>query len=170
MFDLIVSQKIQQLDPQKFLGLMEFFTDLGDVKTIVSLLALTSVFFWLRNKKREAKILVFSVLISAILGTGLKYLIDRPRPTPDLIYIYATETSPSFPSNHALISLVFFGTLALFIKNKTAKAILCLTIFLVGLSRIYLGVHWTSDVLGGYFLGGLILYIVNRYFLPDNER
>ena len=170
MFDLSLSQKIQQLDPKIYLGLMEFFTDLGDFKTLLLLLFISTLALWLHRKKLESKILVFSVLFSALLGTVLKYLIHRPRPTPDLVSIYAIESSPSFPSNHALISLVFFGLLALFIKNKMAKTILCLTIFLVGISRIYLGVHWTSDVLGGFFLGGVILFFINRYFLLNHER
>ena len=164
MLDLIISQKVQLLDPLIFLTFFKFFTDLGDIKTIIILLFITTSIFWYLKKRQEARLIFYTVTTSAILGTITKTIIDRPRPTPDLVRIFVEETSKSFPSNHALISLVFFGLLALFVNKKPVTIVLFFTVFLIGLSRIYLGVHWASDVLGGYLIGGAILYLTNKYF------
>lgn len=164
MFDLIVSQKIQSLDPRLYLRLMEFFTNLGDIKILVLMVVVFSAIFWYLNKHLEAKLLILTVIFSAALGTTLKVLINRPRPSSELVHIFVVETSRSFPSNHALISLVFFGLLALFINNRIVSAVFSLIILLIGLSRIYLGVHWASDVLGGYLIGAVIIYFSNLIY------
>lgn len=91
---------------------------------------------------------------------------QRPRPTEFRI---VEETGYSFPSGHSMVSMAFYGYLVYliykYVKNKyikwTSITLLSILIFLIGISRIYLGVHYTSDVVGGFLISiaYLIIYI-----------
>jgi undecaprenyl-diphosphatase len=134
-------------------------TALGSV-TVLGLIVLLAVVF-MASLKRWAEALV--VLVGAgggvAISQGLKQLFGRER--PDLVYRAVEASNPSFPSGHAMLSAVVFLTLgalaARFSERRRIKALALgtgvLLSLLVGLSRIYLGVHWTSDVLGGWSLG-----------------
>lgn len=106
-----------------------------------------------------------SVLGSELLAFLAKFIIQRPRPA-DLIPVYI-EKSYSFPSAHATIAVAFYGFLTIFLwknsrnwKSKINYFFWGITIiFLIGLSRVYLGVHYFGDVMGGYLLGLLWLII-----------
>jgi undecaprenyl-diphosphatase len=134
-------------------------TALGSV-TVLGLIVLLAVVF-LASLRRWSAALV--VLVGAgggvAISQGLKQLFGRER--PDLVYRAVEASNPSFPSGHAMLSAVVFLTLgalaARFTERRRIKALALgagvLLSVLVGLSRIYLGVHWTSDVLGGGSLG-----------------
>ena len=134
-------------------------TALGSV-TVLGLIVLLAVIF-MASLKRWSEALV--VLVGAVGGMeisqGLKALFGRER--PDLVYRAVEASNPSFPSGHAMLSAVVFLTLgALAARFATLRRVKALALgsgvllsVLVGMSRIYLGVHWTSDVLGGWSLG-----------------
>ena len=134
-------------------------TALGSV-TVLGLIVLLAVIF-MASLKRWTEALV--VLVGAVGGMeisqGLKALFGRER--PDLVYRAVEASNPSFPSGHAMLSAVVFLTLgALAARFATLRRVKALALgsgvllsVLVGMSRIYLGVHWTSDVLGGWSLG-----------------
>lgn len=119
----------------------------------------------IKNKKTGLSIIV-NLGLSALTNFIVKNIVQRPRPIDHRLI---SETGFSLPSGHSMVSMAFYGYLIYlickYIKNKKIK--ICLTIFLssliflVGLSRIYLGVHYTTDVLAGYLLGisYLIIYI-----------
>jgi len=94
-----------------------------------------------------------------LINLGIKFLVNRPRP-PEALRL-AVETSSSFPSSHAVLVMSFYGFLVWLVwhyqRNNawriTVSVLLALVIALIGLTRIYLGVHWTSDVLAGMLLG-----------------
>ena len=116
----------------------------------------------IKNKKIGILIWV-NIAISTLLNQILKFIIQRPRPTEFRII---DESGYSFPSGHSMISATFYGFLIYLIyknvKNKYLKysliTMLVILILLIGTSRIYLGVHYTSDVLAGFLIA--ISYLI----------
>ena len=147
---------------------MIFFTYLGSVWGIIALFVLASAILIYLRHKWAAAILWITMAGQVILGTTLKNSFQRPRPVP--FFDFPLPSSYSFPSGHAFASFCFFGIMALVImtrmKNRAIKFIvLVTTIFLIltiGLSRIYLGVHYPSDVLAGYAVG--LIWLVTVIF------
>ena len=131
----------------------------------------------IKNKKIAISILANLVIITG-LNQLLKRILQRARPTE---YRIIQETGYSFPSGHSMISMAFYGYLIYLIykhvKNKYIKwisiSLLSILICLIGISRIYLGVHYTSDVLGGFLISisYLVIYIsaVNKFLLEDKK-
>ncbi len=126
-------------------------------------------------KRREVGLVIFANLgIITLLNLLLKNIVSRPRPSDFRII---EESGYSFPSGHSMISMAFYGLLIYLIyknfKNKYIKwsliVVLSLLIILIGISRVYLGVHYLSDVLAGFLLAisYLIIYIsvINKYIL-----
>ena len=124
-----------------------------------------SAFVWFRFGRFDAALLALSGVVS-VLSKVIKLIIDRPRPSSELVNVLIEETGNSFPSGHALFAVAVFGMLAyLILKHQTRlrqrMTTLVLTAVLVlwiGVSRVYLGVHWMSDVIGGYLTGGIFLF------------
>lgn len=151
----------------------KFITNFGGA---IFLIILTiTLFILIKNKKIGLSIILNLVVITG-LNQILKNILQRPRPTE---YRLIEETGFSFPSGHSMVSMAFYGYLIYliykYVKNKDLKwisiVLLSILICSIGISRIYLGVHYTSDVLGGFLisLSYLIVYtlIVNRYLLED---
>jgi len=147
-------------------AVMKFFTIFGSHFFLIpAFVLITGYYFFIRKKKWYA-IKVFTVALSnLLLMFGLKFFFDRPRP---LIPLLKHVPGLSFPSGHAFMSLTFFGIIIYLIykdvANKWVKwisiTLLVVMIFLVGLSRVYLRVHYASDVIGGYCFGVLTLIIL----------
>ena len=123
---------------------------------------------------RRASYFSFLIWVGPLLSWILKFLIARPRPEGFLLEGYSLPPDFSFPSGHVVFYVVFFGLVAVYARylpNLTSLGrnilftISGLLIGLVGLSRVYLGVHWPTDVIGGYLLGFAILgVLVAAYF------
>ena len=128
-------------------------------------LLILPVVFWCWDKRLGARLGVL-LMLSAYINLALKDLFDQPRPAADRVEILADETTPGFPSGHAQNSVVIFGYLAAQIGRPWAWAAAGLIAFAVGLSRIYLGVHFPTDVLGGWLIGIAVLAL---YIWADPE-
>ena len=150
----------------------KFITNFGGA--IFLSIATVMLFLFIKNKKIGLSI-ISNIVISAVLNQLLKRILQRPRPTEFRI---VEETGYSFPSGHSMVSMAFYGYLIYliyrYIKNKYVKwtliTILSILICLIGISRIYLGVHYTSDVLGGFLLSisYLVIYISSiKKLLPE---
>ncbi len=147
------------LGPHYMKVLMRDTTALGGTGVIYVVTFAVAGFLFLTGKRREAVMLLLVILGAQILSTGLKHLVDRPR--PDLVPHGVDVTSPSFPSGHALRSAVLWlslaGIVARYCSNRTvtvyAVAIALFLTGMVGISRVALGVHWPTDVLAGWSLG-----------------
>ena len=122
------------------------------------------ILVWWRIGRLEAILIPVTGLLT-LVNTALKLAIKRPRPSADLAQVLSREQDNGFPSGHAFFAILVFGLLAYFIfitvKNLSLRAIflvgLVTLILLTGTSRVYLGVHWPSDVIGGYLIGGALL-------------
>lgn len=151
----------------------KFITNFGGA---IFLIILTITLFILIKNKKIGLSIILNLIVITGLNQILKYILQRPRPTE---YRLIEETGFSFPSGHSMVSMAFYGYLIYliykYVKNKDLKwisiVLLSILICSIGISRIYLGVHYTSDVLGGFLisLSYLIVYtlIINRYLLED---
>ncbi len=153
---------------------------LGNQAVIFSvLIALTALAFWLLRLRLEALFIVGLSAVSSVLNVLLKLLVSRPRPSAQFVEIIQHATGQSFPSGHVMSYVAFWGLLfslglILFNRKRWWNYILLIVpglfVVLVGPSRIYLGDHWASDVLGGYLIGGLLLGIALWLYLRLKER
>ena len=149
----------------------KFITNFGGA---IFLVILTIVLFILIKDKKIGISIFSNLAIITILNQLLKRILQRPRPTEFRII---EETGYSFPSGHSMISMAFYGYLLYliykYVKNKyikwTAIVLLSILICCIGISRIYLGVHYTSDVLGGFLISVsyLVIYIstTNKFLI-----
>jgi undecaprenyl-diphosphatase len=134
-------------------------TSLGGVAIIGLVTAAVAATLWLVGQRRSAALLVFAVVSGALLSFALKRGFDRPRPT--LVPHETTVYTASFPSGHSMLSAVAYLTLgalvARVLPRKRLKAFVLgwalLFTGLAGVSRVYLGVHWPTDVLAGWAIG-----------------
>jgi membrane-associated phospholipid phosphatase len=144
-------------------NLMLFITQLGNPTVVVILAGVTILTLLWRRYRLEAMIFVLTCLGAFILNTGLKLFFSKVR--PQLWKQLIVETSYSFPSGHALGSMVLYGSIAYLLANhyhKYSKIIYFIAVILIGtigLSRLYLGVHWPTDIIAGYGVGFLWLTI-----------
>jgi len=165
--DLVILSHLQVFDSKILEQTMKVVTQLGD-KWGAIVLVLAAAFVFVVKKHNIESLLLVAVGAFSLVGRELKLLVDRPRPSLDIVHVLDTEISSSFPSGHAIFALAFFGTLFYFlgiyiarpILRRTAQAGMVVLVLLIGMSRVYLGVHWPSDVVGGYLVGGLILTLI----------
>ena len=147
----------------------KFITNFGGA---IFLIVLTIVLLVLIKNKKIGISIFSNLVIVTILNQLLKAILQRPRPTE---YRIVEETGYSFPSGHSMVSMAFYGYLIYliykYVKNKYIKwisiVLLSILVCSIGISRIYLGVHYTSDVLGGFLISMsyLVIYIsaVNKF-------
>ena len=144
---------------------MLFFTFLGKHEFLIPANLVLIAYFLFVKKHRWYSIKVPAIALSSLaLMFGLKHLFDRNRP---LIPLLEEARGLSFPSGHALMSVTFYGLLIYIVfkgfKNKPLKwtliTLLLLLILIIGFSRIYLRVHYASDVIAGFCVGLLWLVI-----------
>ena len=123
--------------------------------------------FIIVKKKYKLFIIVLSSISSVIINNLVKIIVRRER--PDYL-IMVIEKSYSFPSGHAMISVLFFGSIIYLVNKYNLKYKKLITfslstfVLLVGISRIYLGVHYLTDVVGGYLLGFIVLFLIIHLF------
>lgn len=150
-------------------NIMKTITFLGSATGIIIITILLLI--TIKNKKIK-NLIILNLIISTILNQILKYAIQRPRPNNPLIQ----EIGFSFPSGHSMVSLAFYGLLTYLIlkSNKKHKKILSILliilIILIGLSRIYLQVHYPTDVLGGFLIAISYLTIFIETTKPLNSK
>lgn len=131
------------------------------------LLVIATTILFLGRWWRDGWALIAGTSLGFFTVWTLKTLISRPRPTEDLVYVMEQSSGYSFPSGHVTHYVIFLGTLTFIASEKINSGIVrhfikiavLLVLVCVGLSRIYLGAHWPSDVLGGYLVGTLVTLI-----------
>lgn len=151
-------------------------TSLGSLAVLVLFALIATGFLLFQKKIYSALMLAASLAGGLLLSEVLKGVFERDRP-PEMFRMVETINA-SFPSGHALLSTVFYLTLGVMLERAFARqrlkiyvlAVAVLISLLVGLSRIYLGAHWASDVMAGWSMGAawamvcwLIAYAVQRW-------
>ncbi|GAA3240124.1 hypothetical protein GCM10017691_41890 [Pseudonocardia petroleophila] len=133
-------------------------TTIGNTFAMGVLATLTGIWCWARGRRADAVFVVATMAGAVLLFRGIKILVDRPRP-PALTQV-VRETNESLPSGHATMSMVVIGSLVVLFwagRGTAARVAMVVAAGLwvgaVGATRIYLGVHWFSDVLIGWLLG-----------------
>jgi undecaprenyl-diphosphatase len=115
-------------------------------------------------------------MVSGLVSSVLKIVVDRPRPSASLVRIVEITQQQSYPSGHMTFYTVFLGFVTLLMYQLTAvpksirigvSSIAILLILVIPFSRIYLGAHWFTDVLGGFLLGALCLFTIGFYYLKN---
>lgn len=160
-FDNQITDYIGSYRNPDYHGIVEFITDMGDLNGYLIVTTIVTLFlFWKLKSWKFILQLVGVIILASLSNIGLKRAIDRAR--PDAEHLVVVE-SLSYPSGHAMSAMAFYGFIIYLLFHIKMSRVLrtllvvffSLIILGIGLSRIYLGVHYPSDVIAG-FLGGLI--------------
>jgi len=166
--DIIGYNIMNSINNDTLTKLVKVVTNLGNAYTLITL----SIILVIPLDKKKSLAIVCNLIIITLINQAFKHVFQRPRPSYRLI----EESGYSFPSGHSMVSMAFYGLLIYlafkYVKNKHLKygliTLLSIIIISIGLSRIYLGVHYTSDVLGGFLfsISYLLIYIriINKYY------
>ena len=168
IIDDFVYSLVKPLISNDMTNIMQFITFFSDPIWCILLSCLMILF--VKNKK-ISKAFLLNLILVFLLNYVLKILFSRNRPADINLIV---ETGFSFPSGHAMMSLGIYGFLIYLLllsdKNKISKIIgtcfLMLLIFLIGISRIYLGVHYATDVIAGFIISASYLLLFIRFIYP----
>ena len=165
--DVTITREFQENQSPWLQNFMVAVSYIGNASLVsLGLIILAVVLFWVVDLRLEAIMVAAVSAVSSILNWSIKLIVARPRPSSSLVDVIQHAGGNSFPSGHVMAYVAFWGLLfsfgiILFKGNywwRTALLIISgLFVVLVGPSRIYLGDHWASDVLGAYIIGGLLL-------------
>jgi undecaprenyl-diphosphatase len=153
-------------DRPSLTALAKTLSFIGSPKTLIPLVLVASTLLWLRRYRHDALLVLLSMGGAGALDTAMKLHYRRIR--PDLPWAFVQEHSFSFPSGHSVLAVVLYGMLTYLLLQherkpwqRTALVLGSIALILgIGLSRIYLGVHYPSDVLAGYIVGTVWLMAI----------
>jgi membrane-associated phospholipid phosphatase len=170
--DLAMTLGLQQASHPALVWLMVVVSFFGFQPQNVVIVVVAAAFFWLKGQRREGIFVLLAAGGMALIGTAFKLLLLRPRPEGGVVQVLGSAAGYSFPSGHVLLYVSFFGFLFYWAYAVLGRSLLrsaalwlCgLLIVLVGPSRVYLGHHWSSDVLAAYALGLSYLLLLIRLY------
>ncbi|WP_066048894.1 phosphatase PAP2 family protein [Robertmurraya korlensis] len=175
-FDNIIISSIQGVEAPWLTGIMRFFTFIGDTIPVI-ILSLISLFLLYKVLNHRAELILFiAVILGAnILFLTLKMVFQRARPD---LHRLAEASNYSFPSGHATMAFALYGVLTFILWRhintsfkRTIHILISLVVILsIGVSRIYLGVHYPSDILAGYFISAFWLMLAIGFFQRYKDR
>ncbi|WP_242244713.1 phosphatase PAP2 family protein [Bacillus cereus group sp. BfR-BA-01330] len=175
VMDTYVRGLVRGLQTESSLTFFSYFTKLGSAIGIVATLVISLLVFW--KKRYYATMIVYpmGILITHLVNKGIKEIVKRERPS---LNEALDALGYSFPSGHAMLSIMTFGFLTYIIAaNLKSVAGKCVTTILmgivilsIGLSRVILNVHYPTDILAGYCVGGILLIIAIYYHRLLTER
>lgn len=161
--DLGFSHAVQSFQPSWLTAKMILITNIMSPEVMLIVGILLTWYFWMHRKHPASTITAAAILAGNALTYILKYIIQRPRPLATDIHILIHETGFSFPSGHSVGIVLLIAAWYILTPRKLRVDMLALggiLMLLVGYSRVYLGVHWISDVLAGYAVGAVWVAVV----------
>lgn len=163
LFDMVIMDYIHSRTTSTGVSMMKFVSLFGSVYFFLPIgIIIVGI---LRNKSRRGiKLLILSILGSYIFNATFKIIFARIRP---LKYFLVEQGGYSFPSGHSMVSMSFYTTVTYLllegIRDKKVRSIMWVLNFIIigmiGFSRLYLGVHWPTDIIVGYLIGYVFFYI-----------
>ncbi|ANS46908.1 phosphoesterase [Bacillus thuringiensis] len=175
VMDTYVRGLVKGLQTESSLTFFSYFTKLGSAIGIAATLVISLLVFW--KKRYYAAMIVYpmGILITHLVNKGIKEIVKRERPS---LNEALDALGYSFPSGHAMLSIMTFGFLACIIaanlKSIAGKCVITIlmgiVILSIGLSRVILDVHYPTDILAGYCVGGILLVIAIYYHRLLTER
>lgn len=178
LFDIKISEELQEDQSRILNAAMMAISWLGNLWVAGILVFTIYLLFLLSGYRREA-VFMLSTLLSGGVTYILKIIVDRPRPSQDLISVLEQAHYQSFPSGHVLFYTVFFGSLfiiavtskVLSITTKFFVSAFCITLVVLGaVSRVYLGAHWFSDVVAGFLVGALFVVVSGTVYIRAKRK
>jgi len=180
-FDLTIAHAVQSIQQPLILGLFYWVGIPGYPPQVYVEMVAIIAGLWIAGARWKAVSVLFANLGVGTLGTGVKMLVARTRPSPDLIHVVNPALDGgklSFPAGHVLVYLTVLGFLMYLLFQVQHRAlwqnivlvVLGLMIALIGVSRIYSGEHWFSDVVGGYLFGIIGLWLTIRFYEWGSHR
>nr|WP_106784465.1 phosphatase PAP2 family protein [Lysinibacillus timonensis] len=175
-FDLAVISYVQRLEAPILTAIMKFFTTIGSFKWILVIAIVVIIFLYFVLKHRS-ELFLFTIVIAAtpIINGIIKGFFERAR--PDLHRLIEIG-GYSFPSGHAMNAMAVYGILTFLfwrhIPSRLGRSVLIFIssvfILMIGISRIYLGVHYPSDIIGGYLASGFWLAVSILVYQKYREK
>jgi undecaprenyl-diphosphatase len=178
--DVELSRQLQSYDSRSLALLMRGVSVFGNHWYPFALAGATLLWFLFKRMRNAAIVLLISAGGGDLLNRIIKFIVARPRPSNALVLVQTNARAESFPSGHVTFYVCYFGFLFLLayallpkrsFRRRAAMVASALPVLLIGLSRVYLGAHWPSDVVGAYLFGGLWLMLSLEVYrrLEGNE-
>ena len=178
--DVTITREFQENQSPWLQGLMTALSYIGYQAWLsIGLVVLAVLIFWIVDLRLEAITLAAVYAVSGILNALMKIVVGRPRPSAGLVEVFRTLNDQSFPSGHVTSYVAFWGMLFIFGiilfdgRRWWRIGLLVISAFfvvLIGPSRIYLGAHWATDVLGAYLIEVALLGIALLVYLQLDKR
>jgi len=165
--DLWLTHRFQDVDAAAFSEALDWASRLAEMPLVVGVALGAALGLGLLARHLGATWLVAALVVS-LSNSGVKFLVDRPRPADDLVEVGEKTASAAFPSGHVTAAVLVYGFifyLASFLipaglLRFLVQASCVIVIVLTALQRVHAGVHWPSDVLGGLLFGSLLLALL----------
>lgn len=158
LFDVKIMEYVHNNATPGILKFMRFISFIGSANFLLPVTAMIISYTLIKKKYYISKLLLLSTLGSYILNFILKQIFHRTRP---IEYFLVKQGGLSFPSGHSMVTMSLYSTIAFLLakkikdkgKRRLIYTISFVMICLMGISRIYLGVHWPTDIIGGFLIG-----------------